>query len=401
MGRLQKREYKTTFPFPFSYDKNLTPPLTPAMKILAFLFNNKAIGGRVGKPVYFIDDDDTDPICVTEKNKNILIDALFSKPFLLSEQEKILNKSVGVSVGIPFNKKTQRNEGTILWRDNVNGKPSEMFYEAFHKILPIMENSNIRTICVDYSKEIPTASDIYNLWSNGIFDVNKDINYKNKLDLINYCKSIANKHHLKNDYCMIMLNLAYKYNMGLPIEERDNDLIINYFNYIHKIMYILSTPTLRLLDKEGPENNLVTFNFYEPNYNDLINKRNYYLEEVKKINKWLSLKLETSINSENGFKIYADYNKTYGHLPNAFIPREQFANKYEYILKKLLLLILYVYQFDLIKEYMSVGQRYISVCHYCGGLFFRKSPNNRFCNYYRKEDGETPCNNKGLYRRLR
>ena len=119
----------------------------------------------------------------------------------------------------------------------------------------------------------------------------------------------------------------------------------------------------------------------------------YFQKELRLCNKWLSDKAQIP----GGFKIYASSKNTFGVFPMSFVPSNE-ENPYEFILKKLLMLVLSVYQSDLLDEYMSVGRRYISVCHYCGGLFFREDPQKRFCNYY---DDKTPCNNKGLYKRTR
>ena len=395
MGRPKRREYSVTLPFnKYKYDKNLIPTLTPAMKLLGFLFENKVIGGRVGKPVYYIEDDD---VCsekvITKKNKNIVFDALFSKEFLYSEYEKIKKGATKVSVGIPFNDKPQENEGTILWLDNRVGKSNKIFLEAFYNLLPIMVNRDIRSICVENLNNTPKATKVYKLWKEGLFRKS----FKEDEEIYAFYNKISKEKKIKLDHCLTMFNLAKKYNLDKRMSLENSDIIMDYFRFIHRIMYVLSTSTLKLIDEEDTENVEIKLNFFEPNYKKLLDEKDEYFEkEVKECNDWLK-KLNNTKSQNKGFGIYANKTNIYGVLPMCFVPLSN-ENSYEYILMKLLALVLSVYQSDLIEEHMSLGKYYISVCHHCGGLFFREDPQKRFCNYY---DDKTPCNNKGLYKRTR
>lgn len=160
---------------------------------------------------------------------------------------------------------------------------------------------------------------------------------------------------------------------------------------LHKIMYLMSAKTLTLANPQYPQTDNHTreckaeLHFEKPDYkqilkefNELERNDNNQSKEFEKINLWVKEKE----------KIFL-YN--YDFTQNGFIEyigqKSKCVSKYpiiDYIIDKILRLIKTVYtrsEFGM-PDFLSAGEYYISVCHYCGGIFYRKRPNARFCDYY-------------------
>ena len=111
-------------------------------------------------------------------------------------------------------------------------------------------------------------------------------------------EKISKANEIYSESCIEMLTLANNYKTfygdkdfrGRAISVEDYNLIIDYYRHIHKIMYLLSVPTLRLIDKDGAEDASITLKFFEPNYKKLIEDEKYRKKEIDKCNNWLKQK---------------------------------------------------------------------------------------------------------------
>lgn len=449
-GRIKtKRNYKVDIEnYQYTYDLKLMPPITPTMKLLQFMFEQKLIGGRVGKPAKYIDDALVS-VTVTQKNRLILADALLSDDFLTEEQGAISKRTPATEAVIPV--KIQREESTLIYYgDTVADIEARVGYgKAFYGLIPLLYSAKSRQICLKCPYNV-----IFEMWMELLFST--ELTTQDEVDseaikLAREANSRINKYLLderierakreakKNDKragdlkapaeqddvsdtsekdvkinwvteadCKEMLYLGSNYShlwsrdprgdtkkiFGLDLDNYYK--IIEYYNKIHSIMYIMAVPSLVILDEQSYPGGKFELNFMTPDYKRLIEDPEFYNKAVKNLNAWLDKTLgQLKHKGRVGFHIYSRFAKCNTPIPgilnNDYL--DNGGNPIEFILKKLLKLVLAVYHMDFIEETMTVGQRYIGVCHFCGGLFYRKDPARFFCKYY----DDTPCNNQRSY----
>ena len=164
-GRIKtKRNYKVDIEnYQYTYDLKLMPPITPTMKLLQFMFEQKLIGGRVGKPAKYIDDALVS-VTVTQKNRLILADALLSDDFLTEEQGAISKRTPATEAVIPV--KIQREESTLIYYgDTVADIEARVGYgKAFYGLIPLLYSAKSRQICLKCPYNV-----IFEMWMELLF----------------------------------------------------------------------------------------------------------------------------------------------------------------------------------------------------------------------------------------